>query len=424
MMLSGIDRNVKLRIGVMFVHRFVDIMLIPLMVIHFAKLYGAATTGLLTVVAAAVAIGATFLGGHLSDVSGRRPILLVGEVGGFVAYAGLVLANSPWWSSGIATYAFYLLVTGLGSIVRPASDGMIIDVSTAAQRPMIYAVNYWATNVAMVFGSLLGGFLYDGYFFHLLMAAALLELGVAVVSWVAIAETAPSVTTSRGDRRRLGSMLRGYTQVLADRLFARLFLAILFFTMVQMQIQFYIGVRLAEEFPPTRLLGIGSWQLDVDGVSMMGILRAVNTFLVVCLGLFAVRLFRGLTDWQKLCGGTIVFVGGHMVLAVTNDPWLLVAATVVFTIGELVNSPTRQSLLASVAKEEARSRYMAVYQLVFRLAMVFAALSVTLGALVSPLVMSLMYGLLGVASVVLFQSVLVRDARRRAEDEVTEEVVA
>jgi MFS transporter, DHA1 family, multidrug resistance protein B len=406
MMLGGTDRNVKLRVGVMFVHRFVDIMIVPLMVIHFAMLYGAAVTGLLTVVAAGVAIGATFLGGHLSDVYGRRPTLLVGEIGGFLAYAGLVLANSDLWQSGVATYVFYLLVTGLGSIVRPASDGMIIDVSTPEQRPAIYAINYWATNLAMVFGSLLGGFLYTGYFFDLLIVTAVLEAGIAVVSWVAMTETAPAVATEP-ERNWLGSMLRGYADVLRDKLFARLFLAILFFTIVQMQMQYYLGVRLAEDFQPTRLLG-----LDVDGVSMMGVVRAVNTFLVVCLGLFAVKLFRHLTDWQRLCGGTIIFVIGHMVLAVAGDPWLLIAATVVLTIGELANSPTRQSLLASVAPEVSRGRYMAVYQLVFRLGMVFAALSVTLGALVSPYVMALLYGVLGIASVVLFQSVLVRDARR------------
>lgn len=409
MMLSGTNRNVKLRVGVMFVHRFVDIMLVPLMVIHFATLYGAAVTGLLTVVAAGVAIGATFLGGHLSDVYGRRPTLLVGEIGGFACYAGLVLANSDLWRSGVATYVFYLLVTALGSIVRPASDGMIIDVSTPEQRPAIYAVNYWATNLAMVFGSLLGGFLYTGYFFHLLLAAAVLEAGIAVVSWVAMTETAPAATAAR-ERHWLGSLLRGYVDVLRDTLFARLFLAILFFTIVQMQMQYYLGVRLAADFAPTRLFGVG-----VDGISMMGVLRAVNTFLVVCLGLFAVRLFRRLTDWQRLCGGTIVFVIGHMVLAVTNDPWPLIAATVVLTVGELANSPTRQSLLASVAPDAARGRYMAVYQLVFRLGMVFASLSVTLGALVSPFVMALLYGVLGIASVVLFQSVLVRDARRTAD---------
>ncbi len=410
MMLSGTNRNVKLRIGVMFVHRFVDIMIVPLMVIHFATIYGAAVTGLLTVLAAAVAIGATFLGGHLSDVYGRRPTLLVGEVGGFLGYAGLVLANADFWQSGIATYVFYLLVTGLGSIVRPASDGMIIDVTTPGQRPTVYAINYWATNLAMVFGSLLGGFLYTGYFFQLLVVTAVLEAGIAIVSWVAMTETAPAAATI--EKHWLSSMLRGYVHVLQDRLFARLFLAILFFTIVQMQMQYYLGVRLAGDFQPRRLLDLGGWQLDVDGISMMGVLRAVNTFLVVCLGLFAVRLFRRLTDWQKLCGGTIVFVIGHMVLAVAGDPWLLIIAVVVLTVGELANSPTRQSLLASVAPDESRSRYMAVYQLVFRLGMVFASLSVTLGALVSPLVMALLYGVLGVASVVLFQSVLVRNAQR------------
>ena len=42
MIYSGLHRNVKLRIGVGFFQRFLDIMLVPLMVIHYSRLYGAA----------------------------------------------------------------------------------------------------------------------------------------------------------------------------------------------------------------------------------------------------------------------------------------------------------------------------------------------------------------------------------------------
>lgn len=456
MMLKGIHPNIKLRIGIGFVQRLLDMMLIPLMVIHFSGLYGAATAGLMTVVAAGVAIACTFLGGYLSDVRGRRRTMLVSEVGCFVAAVCLALANSPWWQSGIATYVFYLVNTALISVVRPASDAMIIDVSTPETRPRIYAVNYWATNVAFVVGSLLAGFLYGGHFFLILAAAAVLSGGVAVVTWRWISETRPATGTTAGTTAEttagstagtttgtatgvtagtaggnasgaadgpgtgragwLLSLLRGYAAVLRDRVFARFFLSILLFTCIQVQLANYIGVRLSQEFPPQRLFDVGPWALDVDGVNMFGILRAISTFVVVCLALSATTIFRRLTDGQRIGGGTIVVTAGYMVLAVSNDPGVLITATVVFALGEIMTSPTRQALLADVVHPDARSMYMAVYQLQFRLAAVAGSLCVTLGTFVPPAAMSALYGVFGAASCLLILSVLrARAAGARAE---------
>ncbi|GAB2486198.1 MFS transporter [Streptosporangium sandarakinum] len=439
-MLKGIHPNIKLRIGIGFVQRLLDMMLIPLMIIHFSGLYGAATAGLMTVVAAGVAIACTFLGGYLSDVRGRRRTMLVSEVGCFVAAVCLALANSPWWESGIATYIFYLVNTALISVVRPASDAMIIDVSTPETRPRIYAVNYWATNVAFVVGSLLAGFLYGGHFFLILAAAAVLSGGVAVVTWRWISETRPATGTTAGTTAETAAgtaggsaagtadgpgtgrtgwllpLLRGYAAVLRDRVFARFFLSILLFTCIQVQLANYIGVRLSQEFPPQRLFDVGPWALDVDGVNMFGILRAISTFVVVCLALSATTIFRRLTDGQRIGGGTIVVTAGYMVLAVSNDPGVLITATVVFALGEIMTSPTRQALLADVVHPDARSMYMAVYQLQFRLAAVAGSLCVTLGTFVPPAAMSVLYGVFGAASCLLILSVLrARAAGARAE---------
>ncbi|MEU9835001.1 MFS transporter [Streptosporangium sp. NPDC048047] len=434
-MLKGIHPNIKLRIGIGFVQRLLDMMLIPLMIIHFSALYGPATAGLMTVVAAGVAIACTFLGGYLSDARGRRRTMLVSEVGCFVAAVCLALANSPWWESGIATYLFYLVNTALISVVRPASDAMIIDVSTPETRPRIYAVNYWATNVAFVVGSLLAGFLYGGHFFLILAAAAVLSGGVAVVTWRWISETRPAPAgtaggttgettagttagttggTDTGTAAGPGTgrsgwllpLLRGYAAVLRDRVFARFFLSILLFTCIQVQLANYIGVRLSQEFPPQRLFDVGPWALDVDGVNMFGILRAISTFVVVCLALSATTIFRRLTDGQRIGGGTIVVTAGYMVLAVSNDPGVLITATVVFALGEIMTSPTRQALLADVVHPDARSMYMAVYQLQFRLAAVAGSLCVTLGTFVPPAAMSVLYGVFGAASCLLILSVL------------------
>ncbi|MFI6032109.1 MFS transporter [Amycolatopsis magusensis] len=414
-MFEGMDRNIKIRIGVGFVQRFLDVMLIPLMVIYFSQLYGAATAGALTMIAAAVAIGCTFLGGHLSDVRGRRSTLLVGEAGSLVAFVGMALANSSWWESGIAVYLFYLANTGLIAIVRPASDAMVIDASDPENRKAVYAVIYWSTNVAFVVGALVGAFLYSSLT-ELLWAAAVATAVVAAVTWLWVTETKPEGSgPAETQRNWLGSMLRGYVDVLKDPVFAKLMLGILLFTCVQVQLSSYIAVRLAEEFSPQRLFDLGFWQLDVDGVNMFGILRSISCFLVVCLALYARKLLAKTSDGRQQTAGTLMFTAGYMVVAVSNDPWLLIAAAAVFALGEIVCSPSRQALLADVVHPDARSKYMAVYQLQFRVALVVGPLFITLGTQVSSVVISLLYAVFGLCSLVLVQLVIRdRDAGRAA----------
>ncbi|WP_205215148.1 MFS transporter [Amycolatopsis albispora] len=409
------NRNIKIRIGVGFVQRFLDVMLIPLMVIYFSQLYGAATAGVLTMIAAAVAIGCTFLGGHLSDVRGRRSTLLVGEVGSLVAFIGMALANSVW-ESGLGVYLFYLANTGLIAIVRPASDAMVIDASEPDIRKAVYAVIYWSTNVAFVVGALVGAFLYTSLN-ELLWASAAATGVVAVVTWLWVSETKPEDAAGAAPQQRnwLVSMLLGYVDVLKDRVFAKLFWGILLFTCVQVQLSSYIAVRLAEEFTPQRLFDLGFWELDVDGVNMFGILRSISCFLVVCLALYARKMLARTSDGKQQTMGTLMFTAGYMTVAVSNDPWVLIAAAAVFALGEIVCSPSRQALLADVVHPGARSKYMAVYQLQFRIALVVGPLFVTLGTQVSSVVISLLYGVFGLASLVLVQlTIRDRDAGRAA----------
>ncbi|MGW1766605.1 MFS transporter [Streptomyces sp. NPDC002073] len=413
--------NIRLRIGVGFVQRLLAVMLVPLLVVHLAKLYGAATAGVLTVVVAFAAIASNFLGGHLADVYGRRPLLVIGELGATVTFVLLAVANSPWWESGPVTFALFLLNTCLANVATPAADAMMVDVSTTENRPLVYTINYWSINLAFTFGALAGGFLYGEHFFALLTGAAVLSAATTFVFWRWVSETAPE--GSRESATGIPAMLRGYLAVAKDLIFLRLLSVAVLTRAIEVQIGYYIAVRLADEFPEQTLAGLGDWA-RVDGVEMLGVLRAVNTALVVGLALFAGRLFGKLSDRTRLYAGIGAFTAGYMVWAVSNSAWPLIAAAVVLTIGELANVPIKQAILADLVPPAARTKYMAAYGLNARIGLVVGSVSVVVGAYLPPAGMAVLYGVWGLGAIFMYRSLLRVRAERQAEAESSTAAVA
>ncbi|MFK0216435.1 MFS transporter [Streptomyces sp. NPDC090298] len=412
MTLGSLHPNIRLRIAVGFVQRLLSVMLMPLLVIHLAHLYGPAVAGVLTVCVAAAGIASNFLGGHFADVYGRRPVMVAGELGATLTFGLLALANSPWWTSGAATFVLFLLNTCCSQLATPAADAMMVDVSTPENRPLVYTINYWSINLAFTAGALIGGFLYDGHFLLLLTGAAALCLLTTAVMWRWISETAPN---GRPAATGPAAMLRGYLAVARDRVFLRQLVAAALIAAVEMQIGYYIAVRLAREFPEQTLLAVGDWTVDVDGVAILGVLRAVNAALVVALILVAKTLLARVSERTRLFGGITVFTLGYMVWAVSDVGWILIAAAVLLTFGEIASVPVRQALLADLIDAEARTKYMAAYALNARIGLLVAALCVTLGAFVPSLAMGLLYGTAGLAAILLYRSLLGERADREAE---------
>ncbi|MER5641335.1 MFS transporter [Kitasatospora sp. NPDC002227] len=404
--------NLRLRIGVGFFQRFFDIMLVPLMVIHFSRLYGAATAGLMTLVVALATVACNLVGGHLSDVYGRRRVLMAGEAGAFLSFVGLAVVNSPLTHSGPATYLLYLTATCSAGVALPANEAMIVDVSTPESRTTVYTVNYWVVNLAFMFGSLVGGILYDGYFFQLLLAASCSTLGIFLVTLLALSETAPPEAAA--NPRGVRSALVGYVSVARDRVFLRLILAALLVWCVEVQISSSIAVRLGSDFPAQRLISLGSWTVDVDGVNVLGILRAVNTLLIVACALWVGRLLSRYDNQLRMVVGISVFTLGYLVWAVSSSAWALILATFVVTFGEIAALPVNQALLADLVPAEARTKYMAAYGLHVRLGYLVGSLSVILSSVASRWVMAALFAAFGAGSIHLYRHLFRLQATRTA----------
>jgi len=178
------------------------------------------------------------------------------------------------------------------------------------------------------------------------------------------------------------------------------------------QLSTAIGIRLANDFGVQHLFLFG----DVDGVEMLGVLKAVNTVLVVLLVLQVNTLLRRLPDRVRLYAGITLYAGGFAVLAVTDTAGVLLLAVVVLTIGELMNAPVQQGLLAELVPDQGRPQYMAAYYLHIRIGQVVNSLLISLSTVLSTQGMAGIYLLFGVVIIMQYRVILARrPARAGAE---------
>jgi DHA1 family multidrug resistance protein B-like MFS transporter len=383
----------------------IDAMILTFIAIYLASRMGIATTGALILLFAVFAIFGMLLGGHLSEKWGRRPVLIVGDVIGTAFLVLMTVAYFADWGP-LAVYFSYAIVKFGTNMALPANDSTIIDVTPPEDRKYVYTVNYWVINLALGGGALLGGFLYGSHFGAVILGGAI-GMGFALlVTVLLVAETKPesAAAAAPAKLRGLAQFTEGYRVVLADSTFRRLIIVATLVLTLEGQLSTAIGIRLSNDFGIQHVFPFG----DVGGVQMLGVLKAVNTVLVVLLALQVNTLLRRLSDRVRLYVGIPLYVGGFAVLAVTNTAWVLLAAVVVLTIGELMNTPMQQSLLADLAPEQGRPRYMAAYYLHIRFGQVLNSLLISLSAVLSTHGMAGIYLLFGVVILMQYRVILAR----------------
>lgn len=397
--------NLKLRFALNFLSDMLGNMIHPFMTIYFAERFGLAWAGILLTINVAIGMLAGFYGGPLADRIGRKRVMLYAECLRFAGFGVMALANSPWFDSAIVTYAMVCLIQVFWGVAIPATEAMLIDCSTEENRPLVYSFGYWSWNVTVLIGGMLGGFLFKSYLFEILAAAT----GISILSLILMGlflqesyiPTADSADPKQQTRNPF-AFLAVYRTVLQDRIFLLYCLAGVFLLSLEFMAGRYASVRLEAELVPQTLFTWGDFRLDVDGMSMFGLLSGENALLVVALGLFVPALIRRFTDKQVLAAGILLFAFGYVIITVAVSPWLLLVSMVLATVGEITWVPANQTLMARVIPDDRRSTYLAVQGMTFQLSMMMGSFAVTLGAYFSSWEMSALFLGCGLLSLVLF----------------------
>ena len=291
-------------------------------------------------------------GGALSDRAGRKQMVIIGLV--FSALTSLALAL-------VTEFKMVYLATALGGLFssssRPASQAMIADLLREDQMAEGYSISRVIGNVAFAIGPAIGGLLASVSFVLLFFLDAVTSIITAGIVARFLLETQPRPSAEKSTRQPLYQVFLGYIQVLRDRTLVIVLLLSVVVLPVYWQWYFSVPVfmRDVHGMPPIYYGGL---------MSMAGVLVVVAQFPLT-------RWLRPYPPLVLMVAGSLLYaIGFGMFGFIFGIQWFTLAF-VVITFGEMIFFPTQQAVVARLAPEDLRGRYMAIAGIAFSLPNMF-----------------------------------------------------
>jgi MFS family permease len=279
----------------------------------------------------------TLAGGVLADRWGRKPTLLTALYTSAVIMIVLALVRSK--------VEIALTVVALGLVTelsRPAMQALMIDIVPESERLRAFSLNYWVVNLGFAFAAATAGFVAGvDYLLLFCVNAATTVAGATVIAFM----------VTEPPRRHLPATTDGDASlrtVFADRVFMA-----------------FVGINLLTSLVFMQHISTLPMAMSRDGLpaSTFGTVIAVNGLLIVAGQLFVPRLLRDRRRAPTLAVAALILGAGFGLNALAHTAWAYALAVCVWTVGEMLNSPSNSATNAELSPAHMRGRYQGVLSL-------------------------------------------------------------
>lgn len=327
---------------VTFIDRLGGALLFPFFALYITNRFkvGMTQVGILFAVFSFSSFVGIFLGGALTDRLGRRSMLIFSLISTSVSSVLMGLVDS------FQMFILLALVVGVfNEAGGPAHQAMVADLLPEEKRAEGYGIIRVAFNLSVTIGPAIGGFLAARSYLSLFIADAVISLITAVLVYLYLPETKPAPHPD-AKPESMGSTFRGYFLVFKDRLFMLFVGACMLMGFVYMNMNTTLGVYLRD-----------THQVPESGY---GFILSLNALMVVLFQFWTTRRIQKYPPMLMMALGSAFYAIGFAMYGFVSLYVLFLLAMVIITIGEMIVSPVSQALVARLAPEDMRGRYMAV----------------------------------------------------------------
>jgi MFS family permease len=324
-----------------FINRTSASIIWPFLTVYMYQKLGVplATVTLIMALPAIFGTLSTTIVSSIMDKVGRKGAMIAGLIGSSLVFLGMAYANGlPFWIILIALHGTFIPIFNIGV------NTMVADMIPPTERNSAYALIRSISNAGIAIGPIIGGMLSTISFELAFIVTSIAYAVLIVLSHFFLSETKPE---SEKPKRGIG--LRDYADILQDRHFVY-FLGIYFLVlMAYSHIFSLLPVYMNENFG----LQGNQYSLTVT----------VNALMVVFLQYGVTKFTSRFGDFPMIITGALLYGLGLFSVAFGSVLWHFMLSMAILTLGELVISPTATTLVANIAPENMRARYLGLFAL-------------------------------------------------------------
>lgn len=316
--------------------------------------YSAVYAGLVAALHGLGGVVSSLGAGVMADRLGRRPTLLIAQLSTAVTVALLGFMEHP---VAVAAVAFLVGMTSTAS--RPAVQAMMADIVAPEDRVRAFALNYWAINLGFAFSSLAAGLVAEHSYLIGFLGEAALTLACALLVFWKLPESRPEPTAG-ADGAVADEDPVSLMTVLRDRRYMGV--VFLSFLMAFVFMQHSVALPVA---------------MGADGFSPgdYGTVIAVNGVLIVALQIPVTRFIEHRDPRTLLTFSALLAGYGFGLTAFAGSVGVYALTIVVWTLAEIINSPTQMGLVVRLSPAQGRGRYQGMFTLSWPAAALVAPLA-------------------------------------------------
>ncbi|MFC5404469.1 MDR family MFS transporter [Cohnella soli] len=318
--------------------RLASSMSLPFLAIYLAKHTELSAVMIGVIIGAGPLAGTVggFVGGAMSDLFGRRKILLGALFGWAVVFFGFALSDSA-----VLFFLFSMLNGLCRSFYEPVSQALMADLSPKEIRFKVFSLRYLAINVGVAVGPLLGALFAALDSTLPFLITAVIYLVYAVALYVLLNRF--GIRRIEGEQKA-GQTFRTVLNVVRSDLVLRYFLlgsiiTAISYSQMTVTLSQYVGEKFA------------------DGVTLFAVMMSVNAVTVVALQLSFTKWADKHKPITVLTVGVIFYVIGNIGFAFSVGWITFIASMIVFTFGEMLTFPAGNILTDRIAPEGMRGAY-------------------------------------------------------------------
>ena len=290
------------------------------------------------------------LGGQLADAVGRRFVMLISLFGGAAILFAMQQVAHPWLF--LCLVALFALVADM---YRPAASAMIADLVNEDRRSHAFALMYISINLGFAIAPPLGGLLAQYSFDWLFWADAVTMASYGLLILFTVPETRPTPQSSIG---RGPTIRETMIQLSKDRLFLTFCFSTLLIGIVFMQ-----GMSTLPLF--MRQIGISKLHF--------GLLMSINGILIVLLQLPLTHWLSRFKPMSNIIFGGALIAIGFGLNSLSAATWFIAVTIAVWTIGEILQAPFKQTIVTGLAPSRFRASYLGMFSMSYALALTIGA---------------------------------------------------